>query len=87
MATLNAHGSFYRIQDNITRTQKSLGDNMQRLSSGLKNISAGSRPGDVAVVNSMSLASRLWNMVKQMLKLVLLRLKWRLPTYHACQTL
>ena len=53
MATLNAHGSFYRIQDNITRVQKSLGDNMQRLSSGLKNISAGSRPGDVAVVNSM----------------------------------
>ena len=53
MATLNAHGSFYRIQDNITRVQKNLGDNMQRLSSGLKNISAGSRPGDVAVVNSM----------------------------------
>ena len=54
MATLNAHGSFYRIQDNITRVQKNLGDNMQRLSSGLKNISAGSRPGDVAVVNSMT---------------------------------
>ena len=53
MATLNAHGSFYRIQDNITRTQMNLGDNMQRLSSGLKNISAGSRPGDVAIVNSM----------------------------------
>ena len=53
MATLNAHGSFYRIQDNMTRTQMNLGDNMQRLSSGLKNISAGSRPGDVAIVNSM----------------------------------
>ena len=53
MATLNAHGSFYRIQDNITRVQGDLGANMQRLSSGLKNISAGSRPGDVAIVNSM----------------------------------
>ena len=53
MATLNAHGSFYRIQDNMTRTGISLGDNMQRLSSGLKNISAGSRPGDVAIVNSL----------------------------------
>lgn len=53
MATLNAHGSFYRIQDNITRVQQDLGNNMQRLSSGLKNISAGSRPGDVAIVKSM----------------------------------
>ena len=53
MATLNAHGSFYRIQDNMTRTGISLGDNMQRLSSGLKNVSAGSRPGDVAIVNSL----------------------------------
>ena len=53
MATLNAHGSFYRIQDNITRVQADLGNNMQRLSSGLKNISAGSRPGDVAIVKSM----------------------------------
>ena len=53
MATLNAHGSFYRIQDNITRVQQDLGNNMQRLSSGLKNIAAGSRPGDVAIVKSM----------------------------------
>ena len=53
MATLNAHGSFYRIQDNITRVQQDLGNNMQRLSSGLKNISAGARPGDVAIVKSM----------------------------------
>ena len=53
MATLNAHGSFYRIQDNMTRTGIEMGANMQRLSSGLKNISAGSRPGDVAIVNSL----------------------------------
>ena len=53
MGTLNAHGSFYRIQDNISRVQMDLGNNMQRLSSGLKNISAGSRPGDVAIVKSM----------------------------------
>jgi flagellin len=53
MATLNAHGSFYRIQDNINRVQQDLGHNMQRLSSGLKNIAAGSRPGDVAIVKSM----------------------------------
>jgi flagellin len=53
MATLNAHGSFYRIQDNINRVQQDLGNNMQRLSSGLKNIAAGSRPGDVAIVKSM----------------------------------
>jgi flagellin len=53
MASLNAHGSFYRIQDNMTRVQMDLGNNMQRLSSGLKNISAGSRPGDVAIVKSM----------------------------------
>ena len=53
MATLNAHGSFYRIQDNISRVQGDLGNNMQRLSSGLRNISAGSRPGDVAIVKSM----------------------------------
>ena len=53
MATLNAHGSFYRIQDNMTRTGIEMGANMQRLSSGLKNISAGARPGDVAIVNSL----------------------------------
>ena len=53
MATLNAHGSFFRIQDNIARTQQSLGNNMQRLSSGLKNISAGARHTDVAIVKSM----------------------------------
>ena len=53
MATLNAHGSFYRIQDNMTRIQRDLGDSMERLSSGLKNISAGMRPGDVAIVKSM----------------------------------
>ena len=53
MATLNAHGSFYRIQDNMTRIQRDLGDSMERLSSGLKNISAGTRPGDVAIVKSM----------------------------------
>ena len=53
MATLNAHGSFYRIQDNISSVQRDLGNNMQRLSSGLKNISAGARAGDVAIVKSM----------------------------------
>ena len=53
MATLNAHGSFYRIQDNMSRIQQDLGSSMQRLSSGLKNISAGTRPGDVAIVKSM----------------------------------
>ena len=49
MATLAAHGSFYRIQDNMTRNGLDLSSNMQRLSSGLKNITAGSRPGDVAL--------------------------------------
>ena len=53
MATINSHGSFYRIQDNINNIQKDLGANMQRLSSGLKNITAGTRPSDVAIVNSM----------------------------------
>ena len=53
MATINSHGSFYRIQDNINGVQKDLGANMQRLSSGIKNITAGSRPTDVAIVNSM----------------------------------
>jgi flagellin len=53
MATINSHGSFYRIQDNMNKVQKDLGSNMQRLSSGIKNITAGSRPTDVAIVNSM----------------------------------
>ena len=53
MATINSHGSFYRIQDNISKVQRDLGSNMQRLSSGIKNITAGSRPTDVAIVNSM----------------------------------
>ena len=53
MATINSHVSFYRIQDNMTGVQKDLGANMQRLSSGIKNITAGSRPTDVAIVNSM----------------------------------
>jgi flagellin len=37
----------------MNRIQIDMGANMQRLSSGIKNISAGSRPGDVAIVNSM----------------------------------
>jgi flagellin len=53
MATINSHGSFYRIQDNMNRVQKDLGANMQRLSSGIKNITAGTRPTDVAIVNAM----------------------------------
>ena len=53
MATLAAHGSYYRIQDNMARNGMSLADNMQRLSSGLKNVTAGSRPGDVAVVSTL----------------------------------
>ena len=53
MATLAAHGSFFRIQDNMTRNGLDLSSNMQRLSSGLKNITAGSRPGDVAIVNAL----------------------------------
>ena len=53
MATLAAHGSFYRIQDNMTRNGHDLSNNMQRISSGLKNVNAGSRPGDVAIVNSL----------------------------------
>ena len=53
MATLAAHGSFFRIQDNMTRNGLELSSNMQRLSSGLKNITAGSRPGDVAIVNAL----------------------------------
>ena len=53
MATLSAHGSFYRIQDNMTRNGHDLSNNMQRISSGLKNVNAGSRPGDVAMVNTL----------------------------------
>ena len=53
MATLAAHGSFFRIQDNMTRNGLDLSASMQRLSRGLKNITAGSRPGDVAIVNSL----------------------------------
>ena len=53
MATLSAHGSFYRIQDNMARNGNDLSNNMQRISSGLKNVNAGSRPGDVAIVNSL----------------------------------
>jgi flagellin len=53
MATINSHGSFYRIQDNMSKVQRDLGSNMQRLSSGIKNITAGSRPTDVAIVNTM----------------------------------
>ena len=53
MGTINSHGSFYRIQDNMNSIQKDLGSSMQRLSSGIKNITAGSRPTDVAIVNSM----------------------------------
>jgi flagellin len=37
----------------MNRVQKDLGANMQRLSSGIKNITAGTRPTDVAIVNAM----------------------------------
>jgi flagellin len=53
MATLSAHGSFYRIQDNMSRNQLELSNNMQRLSSGLRNVTAGSRAGDVAIVGTL----------------------------------
>ena len=56
MATLSAHGSFYRIQDNMARNGQDLSNNMQRISSGQKNINAGSRPGDVALVNTFEAA-------------------------------
>ena len=52
MATLSSNGSYYRIQDNMTRNNQSLSDSMQRLSSGKKNVSEG-RPGDIAIVNSL----------------------------------
>ena len=54
MATLSAHGSFYRIQDNMSRNQMELSNNMQRLSSGLRNVTAGSRAGDVAIVGTLT---------------------------------
>ena len=54
MATLSAHGSFYRIQDNMSRNQMELSNNMQRLSSGLRNVTAGSRAGDVAIVGTLA---------------------------------
>ena len=60
---------------------------MQRLSSGLKNISAGSRPGDVAIVKSMEAGIATLEYGKQMRMLELRRSKWRLPTYRACQIL
>ena len=54
MATLSAHGSFFRIQDNMSRNQMELSNNMQRLSSGLRNVTAGSRAGDVAIVGTLA---------------------------------
>ena len=54
MTTLAAHGSYFRIQDNMARNGMELSNNMQRLSSGLKNITAGSRAGDVAITNSLA---------------------------------
>ena len=53
MATLAAQGVYYRIQDNMARNSLDLSQSMQRLSSGLKNITAGSRAGDVAIVNTL----------------------------------
>ena len=55
MATLSSNGSYFRIQDNITRNNASLSESMQRLSSGKKNVSE-SRPGDIAIVNSLKAA-------------------------------
>ena len=56
MATLSSNGSYYRIQDNITRNNDRLSQSMQRLSSGQKNVSQ-SRPGDIAIVNSLKAAT------------------------------
>ena len=56
MATLSSNGSYYRIQDNMTRNSASLSESMQRLSSGKKNVSE-SRPGDIAIVNSLKAAT------------------------------
>jgi flagellin len=53
MATLAANGAYYRIQDHMTRNDEKLSNNMQRLSSGLKNVTAGSRAGDVAVTDTL----------------------------------
>ena len=52
MATLSSNGSYFRIQDNMTRNNDRLSQSMQRLSSGKKNVSQ-SRPGDIAIVNSL----------------------------------
>ena len=54
MTTLAAHGSYFRIQDNMARNGLELANNMQRLSSGLKNVTAGSRAGDVAITSSLA---------------------------------
>ena len=56
MATLSSNGSYFRIQDNMTRNNAALGESMARLSSGKKNVSE-ARPGDVAVVNSLKAAT------------------------------
>ena len=56
MATLSSNGSYYRIQDNMTRNSSQLSESMQRLSSGKKNVSE-SRPGDIAIVNSLKAAT------------------------------
>ena len=54
MTTLASHGSYFRIQDNMSRNGLELANNMQRLSSGLKNVTAGSRAGDVAITSSLA---------------------------------
>ena len=56
MATLSSNGSYFRIQDNMTRNNEILGESMSRLSSGKKNVSE-ARPGDIAIVNSLKAAT------------------------------
>ena len=49
MSSINAGGSFYRVQNALDQNSLRLSETMQRLSSGKQNISPGQRTGSVAV--------------------------------------
>ena len=53
MSSINAGGSFYRVQNALDQNSLRLSETMQRLSSGKQNISPGQRTGSVAVAAGM----------------------------------
>ena len=53
MSSINAGGSFYRVQNALDQNSLRLSETMQRLSSGKQNISPGERTASVAVAAGM----------------------------------